>query len=260
MNISTFVKWAAFGVALGGIEDYISIKKGDAIKQKIEEYRAKKIKPGVPFERHRFKETITDYIPEEEPIESEVIEDPDLPWETQQKTYTKLSEILDTEEYKLDSEEDENYIQNTYSEAELKAIYDAEQALAEEEAPEDDEPTDEELEGYYNPDEDLYDEQDNYIPDEDEEGPHYTSDSIHEIDEDEFNNSPYDVEEYYYYGDIDYFCDDEKKHLCGYREVEELFGTDTFVKLKSGQPVIFLRNDFLENCYKITYIAGEYDQ
>ena len=253
MNITTFVKWAAFGVALGGIEDYISRKKGDAIKQKIDEWQAK-----VEIKRNRTNEPTINYIPEEQPIESEVIEDPDLPWETQQKAYTKLSEILDSEDYKVESEE-ENYIQNTYSEAELKAIYEAEQALAEEEAPEDDEPTNEELEGYYNPEDDLYDTQDNYIPDEDE-GELETTNAIHEIDEDEFNNSSYEVEEYYYYGDVDYFCDDEKNHLCGYREVEELFGVDAFRKLKSGQPVIFLRNDFLESCYKITYIAGEYDR
>ena len=149
MNITTFVKWAAFGVALGGIEDYISRKKGDAIKQKIDEWQAK-----VEIKRNRTNEPTINYIPEEQPIESEVIEDPDLPWETQQKAYTKLSEILDSEDYKVESEE-ENYIQNTYSEAELKAIYEAEQALAEEEAPEDDEPTNEELEGYYNPEDDL---------------------------------------------------------------------------------------------------------
>ena len=62
MNITTFVKWAAFGVALGGIEDYISRKKGDAIKQKIDEWQAK-----VEIKRNRTNEPAINYIPEEQP-------------------------------------------------------------------------------------------------------------------------------------------------------------------------------------------------
>lgn len=245
MTITTFVKWAALGAALGATTDYILGR--DDVKQMIAKKKAKfkekKNPEGIIFEEST----------------AQVTEEVDLPWTTETtSTYTKLSEILDSEGYSLE-EPDENHIQNTYSEEELDAIYDAEAALAEEESPEEDEPTNEELEGYYDPDNDLYDTQDNYIPDEDE-GELYANDSVNEIDEDEFNNSPYDTEVYYYYKDVDYFCDEDMKHLCGYREVEELFGTETFNKLKNGQPVIFLRNDFLESCYKIICVAGEYDE
>lgn len=251
MNTITFVKWAAFGAALGALSDYILSR--DDVKQLMAKKKAKLKKKEKP-------ETII----LEPPVTQEGDNVLTPPWEEThiEKTksaYTRLSEILDSEEYSYDSEKPD-YIQNTYSEEELEAIYETEEALAEEESPNEDDPTEEELAGYYNPDDDLYDTYDDYIPDEENEGELIANDSIHEIDEDEFENSPYDTEVYYYYPDIDYFCDDEKNHMCGYREVEELFGPDTFVKLKSGQPVVFLRNDFLETSYKIIGINGEYDE
>lgn len=253
MNTITFVKWAAFGAALGALSDYILSR--DDVKQLIAKKKAKNLKK-LEYPKDCYEEQ------EEPPIIQEGTNNP--PWEEThieetKSAYTRLSEILDSEEYSYESEKP-NYIQNIYSEKELEAIYETEAALAEEESPNEDEPTEEELAGYYNPDDDLYDAYDDYIPDEEDEGELVANDSVHEIDEDEFENSPYDTEVYYYYPDIDYFCDDEKNHMCGYREVEELFGSDTFVKLKSGQPVIFLRNDFLETSYKIIGIMGEYDE
>jgi len=252
MNISTFVKWAALGAALGVTTDYILGR--DDVQQMIAKKKAK-------FKKKEQPETII--------LEPPVIqEQSDVPWEgipsqieeAEKPAYTRLKDILDDEGYSIDTDPQEHhYIQNTYSEAELEAIYETEEALAEEESPEDDEPTEEELAGYYDPDDDVYDTEDNYISD-DDEGELIANDSVHEIDEDEFENSPYDTELYYYYPDVDYFCDEDHKHLCGYREVEELFGSDTFSKLKAGQPVIFLRNDFLETSYKIIGVAGEYDE
>lgn len=251
MNISTFVKWAALGAALGATTDYILGR--DDVQQMIAKNKATLKK----LEHNDYYTEDPETIILEPPA---IQEQPDVPWEVEKPAYTRLKDILDDEGYSVDTDSQEHhYIQNTYSEAELEAIYEAEETLAEEESPEEDEPTEEELAGYYDPDDDVYDTEDNYISD-DDEGELIANDSVHEIDEDEFENSPYDTELYYYYPDIDYFCDEDHKHLCGYREVEELFGSDTFNKLKAGQPVVFLRNDFLETSYKIIGIAGEYDE
>lgn len=267
MVIHSFIKGFAIGIALGGLKDYICSR--EVVKQYLAKHKAKKQYNWLTgdetgdFLPSTIETTVSEPIITVTPEEEE-----DLPWTyTPGQTtgsYKRLNDILESEEYKLDVEPNpDNYIPNSYSEVEMEAIYEAEAELAEEEHPEDDEPTDEELAGYYIPDEDLYDEN-TYEPD--DEGPPIENKAT-EIDEDEFENCPYNGEVYFYYGPSSTIIDEEDNYIGSDRDdwILELFGTDTFSELKSRAEegkdnIIFIRNDSAEIAYKVIYVNEEYDK
>ena len=197
--------------------------------------------------------------------EGPVVEE-ELPWSApmpETSPYKKLSDILEEEDYRMETIENPNYISHEYTEEEQEAIRQVEESLAEEEYPEDDEPSEDEISGYYNPDDDLYD-GNTYEPD--DEGPPIDKEAM-EVDEDEFENCPYEGEVYYYYGPSDSITDEDYIYIGTSKEdwILELFGQNTFSELKakaeSGHGnVIFIRNDKAEISYKVIYMNEEYDR
>lgn len=251
------------GLSLRAFNDYILFpyltKKVKKAKEKIDEineqYEAKEalMNKNVVATTHSESPVIEEDLPWGEPV----INNPTL------STYKKLSDILEEEDYRMETIENPDYISHEYTEEEQEAIRQVEERLAEEEYPEDDEPTENELSGYYIPDEDTYD-NNTYEPD--DEGPPLNIGAM-EVDEDEFENCPYNGEVYYYYGPSDSITDEDYIYIGTSKEdwILELFGQSTFSDLKANAAegkdnVIFIRNDKAEVAYKIIYVNEEYDK